>query len=204
MIAENYVRLNVLYPDIQQIAEIANCRFLSLTIIFEEERNRFSFCLRFHSRDFPLDVKKCRPYILGIQSVTHSVVIFQTTFLRFTIVRLYYTVIWATHVQSNLNQRNAIRGTINACLLVLFSSLELGGCPLRGKSSMCMMCLKYRIILLIVIKNVDIMYSRMFCSGAPPRTPLWCLQRPGLLTTFSGSHIENLTRSASTVSPSSD
>ena len=29
----------------------------------------------------------------------------------------------------------------------------LGGCPLSGKSSMCMMCLKYRIILLIVIKN---------------------------------------------------
>ena len=29
----------------------------------------------------------------------------------------------------------------------------LGGCPLSGKSSMCMMCLKYRIILLIIIRT---------------------------------------------------
>ena len=35
----------------------------------------------------------------------------------------------------------------------LFIMLVLGGCSLSGKSSMCMMCLKYRIILLIVIKN---------------------------------------------------
>ena len=31
--------------------------------------------------------------------------------------------------------------------------IKLGGCPLSRKSSMGMMCLKYRIILLIVIKN---------------------------------------------------
>ena len=35
----------------------------------------------------------------------------------------------------------------------LYFSNQLGGCPLSGKSSMCMMCLKYRIIQLIVIKN---------------------------------------------------
>ena len=35
-------------------------------------------------------------------------------------------------------------------------SYTLCGCPLSGKSSMCMMCLKYRIILLIVIKEGNV------------------------------------------------
>ena len=32
-------------------------------------------------------------------------------------------------------------------------SRQLGGCPLSGESSMCMMCLKYTITLFIVIKK---------------------------------------------------
>ena len=45
----------------------------------------------------------------------------------------------------------------------------LGGCPLSGKSSMCMMCLKYRIILLIVIKNpwVILLTSGLLFDIAP-------------------------------------
>ena len=42
--------------------------------------------------------------------------------------------------------------TVIKCVTVSFREV-LGGCPLSGKSSMCMKCLKYRIILLIVIKN---------------------------------------------------
>ena len=49
---------------------------------------------------------------------------------------------------------------------------------------MCMMCLKYRIILLIVIKNRGSFYSHIMCFGAPPRTPLGRLQRPSDPSTF--------------------
>ena len=69
-----------------------------------------------------------------------------------------------------------------------------------------MMCLKYRNILLIVIKNPWKYYSYIYIllRGAAP-TPLGRLRPPaGLLATFGGSHIENLTRSASTASPSSE
>ena len=45
----------------------------------------------------------------------------------------------------------------------------LGGCPLSGKSSMCMMCLKYRILLLIVIKNPWVILLTYFLlRGATP------------------------------------
>ena len=46
-------------------------------------------------------------------------------------------------------------------------SYLLGGCPLSGKSSMCMMCLKYRIILLIVIKNLWVILLTYFLLTAP-------------------------------------
>ena len=76
----------------------------------------------------------------------------------------------------------------------------LGGCPLRGKSSMCMMCLKYRIILLIVIKNPLLTYFLLRGRPVPrwgaystPQTPSW-LQH---------SHIQRQL-DASTALPSSD
>ena len=74
---------------------------------------------------------------------------------------------------------------------------------------MCMMCLKYRIILLIVIKNpwkYLLTYFVLRGAAPDPAGALTASFRPlaGLLATFGGSHIENLTRSGSTVSPSSD
>ena len=53
---------------------------------------------------------------------------------------------------------------------------KLGGCPLRGKSSMCMMCLNYRIILLIVIKNPWFILLAYFWLGR--------IQRPSDPSTF--------------------
>ena len=48
-------------------------------------------------------------------------------------------------------------------------SNELDECPVRGKSSMCKMCLKYRIILLIVIKNpLVILLTYFLLRGAAP------------------------------------
>ena len=74
---------------------------------------------------------------------------------------------------------------------------------------MCMMCLKYRIILLIFIKNpwkYLLTYFLLRGTAPYPAGALTAPLRPpaGLLATIGGSHIENLTRSASTVSPSSD
>ena len=74
---------------------------------------------------------------------------------------------------------------------------------------MCIMCLKYRIILLIVIKNPWKFYSHIFLLRGAAPYPAGVLTTPlrppaGLLATFGGSQSEHLTRSASTVSPSSD
>ena len=72
------------------------------------------------------------------------------------------------------------------------------GCPLSGKSSMCMMRLKYRIILLIVIKNPwVILLTYCLLPGAAPY-PTGALTAP--LRTFD---IPTFI-SASIVSPSSD
>ena len=69
---------------------------------------------------------------------------------------------------------------------------------MRGKSSMRMMCLKYRIILLIVIKNLWVILLTYFLlRGAEPypAEALTAPLRPFDIPTFSF---------ASTVSPSSD
>ena len=69
---------------------------------------------------------------------------------------------------------------------------------------MCMMCLKYRIILLIVIKNPwKYLLTHVLLRGAAPYPAGGAYSAPQT-PTFGGSHIEHLTRSASTVSPSSD
>ena len=95
----------------------------------------------------------------------------------------------------------------------LFSKV-LGGCPLSGKSSMCMMCLKYRIILLLFF----ILLTYFLLRGAAPnpagaltaplRPQLVCTP-PSVASTFSHSKyhshfLSQLGSSASTVSPSSD
>ena len=80
---------------------------------------------------------------------------------------------------SHFNVHINLKYMYSVCVFV-----QLGGCPLRGKSSMCMMCLKYRIILLIVIKNLWVILSHISCSGAPPRTSLGRLQRPSDPSTF--------------------
>ena len=67
--------------------------------------------------------------------------------------------------------------------------------------------LKYRIILFIVMKNPwKYLLTYFLLRGAAPYPAgaLTAPLRPQLVATFCGSHIENLTRSASTVSPSSD
>ena len=71
-------------------------------------------------------------------------------------------------------------------LITLFPphSLQLDWCSLSGKSSMCMMCLKYRIILLIVIKNPLVILLTYFLHRAPARTLLGRLQRPSDPSTF--------------------
>ena len=62
---------------------------------------------------------------------------------------------------------------LHLCLLRSLSPISnhrslLGGCPLRGKSSMCrfMMCLKYRIIL-----TRGSFYLHILCSGRRPVRP---------------------------------
>ena len=85
-------------------------------------------------------------------------------------------------------------------LITLFPphSLQLDWCSLSGKSSMCMMFLKYRIILLIVVKNPwVILLTYFFAPGAGPYPAgaLTAPLRPFDIPIFS---------SASTVSPSSD
>ena len=50
-----------------------------------------------------------------------------------------------------------------------YNIYRLGGCPLSGKSSMCMMCLKYGIILLIVMKNLWVQFTHiLFAPGRRP------------------------------------
>ena len=80
----------------------------------------------------------------------------------------------------------------------------LGGCPLSGKSSMCMMCLKYRIILLFFF----ILLTCFLLRGAAPR-PAGAVAAPHRQTSWSArhSHIQNLTLIYDhilAVSPSSD
>ena len=99
-------------------------------------------------------------------------------------------------LDSNLFFGRTESPTLHQYTVLLF--LVLGGCPLSGKSSMCMMCLKYRIILLIVIKNPWVILLTYFLlRGAAPYLAgaLTAPLRPFDIPIFS---------SASTVSPSSD
>ena len=73
---------------------------------------------------------------------------------------------------------------------------KLGRCPLSGKSSMCMMCLKYRTILLIVVKNPWVHLLTYFWLLVAARYPAGSLTEPlrpvaGLLATFSGFDISD-------------
>ena len=64
------------------------------------------------------------------------------------------------------------------CNIGYTNSISLGGCPLREKSSMCMMCLKYRIIQLFVIKNPwKYLLTYFLFRGAAP-CPAWALTAP--------------------------
>ena len=82
----------------------------------------------------------------------------------------------------------------NAFEVLLFLYRQLGGCPLSGKSSMCMMCLKYRIILLIVIKNPWVQFTHIFLLRGAAPYPAGALTAPlrppaGLFATFGGFDI---------------
>ena len=90
---------------------------------------------------------------------------------------------WRVSVKAGQSELNYIRWNekqtkdrTNTSRDLLNFIYRIGGCPLRGKSLMCMMCLKYRIILLIVIETPWKYLLTYYFSGAPPRTPLGRLQ----------------------------
>ena len=59
---------------------------------------------------------------------------------------------------------------------------------------MCMMCLKYRIILIIVIKNPWVQFTHIFFAPGAAPYPAGALRPPaGLLATFGGFDIHNVT-----------
>ena len=102
------------------------------------------------------------------------------------------------NMQAHKNRRHdrcrIATARLEICQILRTAPLQqysLGGCPLRGKSSMCMMCFKYRIILLIVIQNPWVILLTYFlllgatpypaggayCAPQTPKTASWQLHR---------------------------